>query len=125
MRTRSKTPLFLMELIMMLLIFSISAAVCLQVFVGARRIADESRKLDAAVIQAQTVAEYWKASHGDLKETAEYMGVLPEENGFSVYNEEEWTHLEFTCDGAIADIIVFSGKKEIYSLTCEAVMIDG
>ena len=56
MKTRSKTPLFLMELIIMLLVFSVSAAVCLQVFSGARKISEESRKLDAAVMQAQTIA---------------------------------------------------------------------
>ena len=88
MKTRSKTPLFLMELIIMLLVFSISAAVCLQVFSGAKKISEESRKLDAAVIQAQTIAECWKASHGDLKETTEMMNVIPAETGFKVYDEE-------------------------------------
>ena len=57
MRTHSKTPLFLMELIIMLLVFSVSAAICLRVFTGAKKIADESRRLDAAVMMAQTAAE--------------------------------------------------------------------
>ena len=65
MRNRSKTPLFLMELVIMLLVFSVSAAVCLQVFSGARNISAESRRLDLATMEAQKAAEYWKASHGD------------------------------------------------------------
>lgn len=125
MRTHSKTPLFLMELIIMLLVFSVSAAICLQVFAGAKRISEESRKLDAAVIHGQTAAEYWKASHGDLDKTAAMMGALPNEDGFVVYDEENWLHMAFTCEGATADIVVFSGETEIFSLTCEAVMIDG
>ena len=125
MKTRSKTPLFLMELIIMLLVFSISAAVCLQVFSGAKKISEESRKLDAAVMQAQTIAECWKASHGDLEETAEMLDVIPREAGFKLYDEENWLHTEAVCKDTEINISVFSGEEEIYSLTCEAVMIDG
>ena len=124
MRTHSKTPLFLMELIVMLLVFSISAAICLQVFAGARRISDESHRLDVAVMQAQTAAECWKASHGDLKETAERMGTVPENDGFVLFDEEEMK-LEFQCEDMTAYIVVLSGEEEVFSLTCEAVMSNG
>ena len=124
MRTHSKTPLFLMELIIMLLVFSISAAICLQVFAGARRISDESHRLDVAVMQAQTAAECWKASHGDLKETAERMGTVPENDGFVLFHEEEMK-LEFQCEDMTAYIVVLSGEEEVFSLTCEAVMSNG
>ena len=125
MKTRSKTPLFLMELIIMLLVFSISAAVCLQVFSGAKKISEESRKLDAAVMQAQKVAECWKASHGDLKKTADMLYVIPDETGFKLYDEENWLHTEVFCEDATMNISVLSGEEEIYSLSCEAVMADG
>ena len=125
MKTRSKTPLFLMELIIMLLVFSISAAVCLQVFSGAKKISEESRKLDAAVMQAQTAAECWKASYGDLEKTAEMLHVIPSDTGFKLYDEENWLHTEVFCEDATMNITVFSGEDEIYSLSCEAVMIDG
>lgn len=123
MRVHSKTPLFLMELIIMLVIFSISATVCLQIFAGAKRISEESRRLDAAVVQAQTIAETWKATHGNLEKTAESLGVLPEEKGFTVYDEKNQIYVEFRCEGPRADIIVLNREKEIFSLTCEAVMI--
>ena len=125
MRTHSKTPLFLMELIIMLLVFSVSAAICLQVFAGARRISDASRRLDIAVMQAQTAAECWKASYGDLEKTAEYMGTEAEENGFSLYDEKEKMTLDFQCEDMQATIIVLSGEEEIFSLQCEAVMNNG
>ena len=125
MRTHSKTPLFLMELIIMLLVFSVSAAICLQVFTGARRISDESHRLDVAVMQAQTAAECWKASHGDLKETAERMGGVSENNGFILFDKEEGMKLEFQCEDMTAYIVVLSGEEEIFSLTCEAVMSNG
>ena len=125
MKTRSKTPLFLMELIIMLLVFSISAAVCLQFFSGAKKISEESRKLDAAVMQTQTIAECWKASHGDLEETAEMLHVIPSDTGFELYDEENWLYAEVFCEDATINITIFSGEDEIYSLSCEAVMIDG
>ena len=125
MRTHSKTPLFLMELLIMLLVFSISAAICLQVFAGARRISDESRRLDLAVMQAQTAAECWKASYGNLDKTAELLNAEAEKNGFSIYDEEKQIHLDFSCEDATAYIAVLSGEEEIFSLTCEVVMNNG
>ena len=125
MRTHSKTPLFLMELLIMLLVFSISAAICLQVFAGARRISDESRRLDLAVMQAQTAAECWKASHGNLDKTAELLNAKAEKNGFSIYDEEKQMHLDFLCEDTTAYIAVLSREEEIFSLTCEAVMNNG
>ena len=125
MKTRSKTPLFLMELVIMLLVFSLCSAVCLQVFSGSKKISEESRKLDAAVIQAQTISENWKASHGNLEKTAKMLYVIPDETGFKLYDDENWLHTEVFCEDAKMDIVVFSGEEEIYSLTCEAVMIDG
>ncbi len=122
MRTPSKTPLFLMEIVIMLLVFSLSAAVCLQIFVGARGISEESRRLDRAVLEAQTAAEYWKATGGDLDETAALMHTQAGNDGFSVFYEEEWMHLEFVCERKKADIDVLQGEEVIFSLECEAVM---
>ena len=109
----------------MLLVFSISAAVCLRVFAGAKQISADSARLDAAVIQAQTAAEYWKVNHGDLQETAKDMGTTAEGNSFTIYDNENELQIEFICEGPSADIFVLSDEKEIFSLTCEAVMIDG
>ena len=98
---------------------------CLQVFAGARRISDDSRRLDIAVMQAQKAAECWKASYGDLKKTAEFMGIEAEENGFSLYDDKEKMTLDFQCEDMQATIIVLNGEEEIFSLKCEAVMNNG
>ena len=124
MRTHSKTPLFLMELIIMLLVFSISAAICLKVFAGAKRIADDSRRLDAAVMMAQTAAEYWKSTYGDMDKTAEMMGAVSKENRFVVRDEEHWIYLEFYNEDMTAYIDVKNGEEMVFSLTFESVMID-
>jgi type II secretory pathway pseudopilin PulG len=59
-----------MELILVILCFAISAAICLRVFVSAQLTADRSRDLSAAVLAAENAAECWKASAGDLGKCA-------------------------------------------------------
>lgn len=125
MRTHSKTPLFLMELMIMLLVFSIAAAVCLQVFAGAKRISIESQRKDAAITQVQTAAEYWKSTGGNIEKTASKMGVQSDGNHFIVYDETQDTHMDFYADGPKAEITVWNETEEIFSVNCEAVMIDG
>ncbi|MEA4892273.1 MAG: hypothetical protein VB085_06895 [Peptococcaceae bacterium] len=67
MKERSKTGLFLMELILMVLVFSFSAAACLRVFAYARKVSDYSEDLNEAVLKAQSAAEAYKAAGGDLE----------------------------------------------------------
>ena len=136
----SKTPLFLMELVIMLLIFSVSAVICLQVFASARNISQDSRRMDAAAAEAQKAAEYWKDSRGDLQKTAHSMGGKLQEDGFCVFYDEEWKTmpdgisddvqdktflLELAADGAAARIVVYDGKEQILEICCEAVTYGG
>lgn len=64
-----------MELILVILCFAVSAAVCLRVFVSAKLTADRSRDLSAAVLAAENAAECWKASAGDLEACAAFLGA--------------------------------------------------
>ena len=54
---RSKASLFLMEQLIMVLVFALAAALCLQVFVRAEEISLESARRDEAVIVARNAAE--------------------------------------------------------------------
>ena len=53
----SRSGLFLMEMITVILFFSICAAICVSAFAKARVMADSSRTLNDAVIQASNTAE--------------------------------------------------------------------
>ncbi len=57
---KSKASLVLMELLVMILVFSLCAALCLQAFVGADRISRETARQDEAVLLAQNTAEALK-----------------------------------------------------------------
>ena len=58
---RSKASLSLMELLVMILVFALAAALCMQVFVHAQEISLETARRDEAVVLAQNGAELLKA----------------------------------------------------------------
>ncbi len=62
---RSKAPLVLMEQIVMLLVFALAAAICLQSFVKSDQLSEASAARDQAVIVAQNTAEMLKSMGSD------------------------------------------------------------
>lgn len=69
---KNKVSLQLMELLVMILVFSLAAALCLQVFARAVEISRETECRDQAVILARNAAELLKATAGDT-EAAEHL----------------------------------------------------
>lgn len=63
---RNKTPLVLMEQLIMLLIFSLSAAMCLRLFAAADQISHQCEARDYAVTLAQNAAEAVRHQKGDI-----------------------------------------------------------
>lgn len=64
MRT-SKSSLFLMELIISILFFSIASAVCIQLFVKAHVLNNRTQEQNQIVVWSQNLAELWRAYEGD------------------------------------------------------------
>ena len=64
---KNKTSLVLMEQLVLILVFSLAAALCLQTFSQARNISLETIRLDRAVILAQNGAQLLKATDGDAE----------------------------------------------------------
>ena len=71
---KSKAPLLLMEQMIMLLVFALAAALCLQALVKSDGLSRQSEDRDRAVTLCQSAAEAVRHSRGDLKKTAELMG---------------------------------------------------
>lgn len=63
---KSKTPLALIEIMVMLLIFSMTAALCLQAFLWSRQTSEDVLLQDEAVLLAQNTAEKIKHCRGDF-----------------------------------------------------------
>ncbi|MCH5276088.1 MAG: hypothetical protein J1E65_09615 [Lachnospiraceae bacterium] len=61
----SKSSLFLMELIISILFFSIASAVCIQLFVKAHLLNNRTQEQNQTVVWSQNLAELWRAYDGD------------------------------------------------------------
>ena len=59
---RSKSPLALMEQVIMVLVFALAAALCLRVFVFSDLASTRNEAVDRAVLECQNAAETMKAT---------------------------------------------------------------
>ena len=105
---KHKTSLLLMELLVMILVFALAAALCLQVFAKARDISEETARRDRAVVLARNAAELLKATNGD-EASAEGLGA----NGYRV----AVTALPAGVTGlSCAEIEIFYEETPLFSL---------
>ena len=70
--TRSKSSLFLTEMIISVLFFSIAAACCIQIFVRAHFVSQNSENLNYAQNLASGMVESMMASDGEYSEIRQY-----------------------------------------------------
>lgn len=73
-RTHSGSSLFLMELILAILFFSVASAVCVQLFARAHTASEQSAALNRSVLAAESAAEAFKGA-ADIDEAVRLMGV--------------------------------------------------
>ena len=71
---RNKTPLALMEQLVMVLVFALAAAVCVQVFVLSDGLSRTSAARARALVEAQNAAEILKSLGGDYQAAAAACG---------------------------------------------------
>ena len=71
---RSRTPLALMELTVMLAAFALTAALCLRAFVWSDLHSRENAARDQAVLRAESAVETLKGLRGDYAAAADRMG---------------------------------------------------
>lgn len=77
---KSRASLVLMEQLLMVLVFALASAVCLQLFVKADSLAQETARRDEAVVIAQNAAELLKGGcDPEALDTGDYRVVIREE----------------------------------------------
>lgn len=85
---RSKAPLALMEQLVMVLVFALAAALCVQAFAVSGHMSHSGAQRDQAVILAQNVAEVYKHCAGKQSEAIQQLGGEASGNLWtSFYNE--------------------------------------
>ncbi|MBO4901445.1 MAG: hypothetical protein J5518_01440 [Lachnospiraceae bacterium] len=135
---KSKTALFLMELIIVILFFSIASAVCMQLFAKSHVISRQTKELNHAVAIAQSYAEVMRGTDGSMESIlAAFPDAVAEDNYFEVFYDSDFnvcdpasaayvSDVTITPNGAIQNmeirIVNLSDYSEIYTLTATKYM---
>ena len=91
---RSKAPLVLIEQMVMLLVFALASALCLQAFVKSDAISVRSEEKGRAAIDAQNAAEVIRHKGGDIEnaftQTGRMLGGTYEQGELRIDYDENW-----------------------------------
>lgn len=88
---RSRAPLALMEQMIMLLVFALAAALCLQAFAKSDRMSKQSEARDRAVTLCQSVAETVRSNGSNFNTSAEQLGLeFGQGSTMFRYYDENW-----------------------------------
>ena len=108
---KNRTSLVLMEQLIMVLVFALAAALCLNVFAAAERISRETACRDEAVLIAQNAAEILKATSGDADRVM--AELTPAAGGFRLEIEQMDTVSPLLGE---AEIRVYLENEQIFML---------
>jgi type II secretory pathway pseudopilin PulG len=78
MTQRSKSTLFLIEQLIVIAVFAICAAACISILTASYFYATDSQASGNAVLKAETAAELYKATGGDVIMIAGFLGGIVE-----------------------------------------------
>lgn len=105
MKETSRVHTALIELIIVILFFSISAAVILQFFVSAHLKSEDSAQKSAAVLQAQQIAETFQQTGSPPS------GAVSQGDGAMLYFDEDWNPLQSAKGASFFAELRFSQDK--------------
>lgn len=109
-RQRSKAGLFLMEMILVIFFFSICAAICVNLFAGAKMTSEKSVQLNNAVVRSTNLAEIYKSADGDLGEAAEILEGL---------EDPAVAKIEVTIESVSLAQVPSSGSEDVHDRTTQ------
>lgn len=88
---KSKAPLALIELAVVLAVFGLAAVLCLRAFLWADAESDGIAARDRAMTEIQSAAEVLKACRGDFEQAAEIYGGSWDGTDWTVCYDEDWS----------------------------------
>ena len=96
---KNRASLLLMELLVMILVFSLASAVCLELFAETQQLSRQTRQQDKAVLLAQNVAEQLKVGKiPENKVDGLDLHIKHSETGFPGLHQAE---ISVACEGGI------------------------
>ena len=102
-----------MELIIVIFFFSLTSAVCLQLFVKAHVVASNTKEMNTAVLWAESTGElFYEYAETFSPDIVLYKDYIPEgyDIVFDKYEDADFVYLDYT-------YISSSDNREIYSIS--------
>ncbi|MFV0517880.1 MAG: hypothetical protein ACK5MV_10845 [Aminipila sp.] len=124
----SKSQLFLMEFICVVMFFALSAALCVSAFVKADTVSKNGRNLNEALFLAQTVAETIKAMDNPNEETiGQAVKTIQKEkdNDLVLKVENNWEPDMLISKVYVYESVADLDKKEICDITIKKYLPNG
>ncbi len=116
----AKSSLFLMEMMVVILFFALTSAICVHLFVQSYQTAKHSEALANGVLQAESAAEVYKSTAGDLEQTAVLLNAdWAEEKGLMLAYDAHWQPAE---EGRMAYTLTMSESDEAVVPTAEVLI---
>ena len=105
-RTTSKSALFLMELIIAILFFSVASAVCIRLFVQSHLISQNTVNINQSVLVSQNIAEAFSSSDSDIASLSALLNVTPiSDHDLEIYYDNNWVPCKKPDASYIASVI--------------------
>ncbi len=105
-RNESKAPLVLMEQVIMLLVFALVSAVCIQAFALARTTSIRMSDRDHAMNISQTLAETVKACSGNTEEICGQLDGAMDGEQLVFYYDSDWKEVSAAADASFRTTFV-------------------
>lgn len=125
---KSKAPLVLMEQLVMVLVFALAAALCVQAFVKADLDSRHMEARDNALREAQNAAETLKSLSGDFEAASAQYGGAWDGTEWIIAYSDEWTQSTPSADGESTSYVLRvypSDSGQLYLRTAEITVSSG
>ena len=121
MTHRSKSTLFLIEQLIVIAVFAVCAAACIRILTSAYFTANDSQATSHAVLRAESAAEVFKATDGDLVAVANVIGATSGSGTFGsgnivVYYDSSW-QVSGEADASFVLNLVSNASQNQHGLT--------
>lgn len=119
MKQGSKSSLFLIELIIAILFFAVSSAICVQLFTTSHLKSLESVYRNNANLQAQTLIELYRNTDGDLTELVERTNALEADGTYVCYIDETGTYSSVSSSDSYTVMMCLSSDDTLPMFTVD------
>lgn len=102
----SKSSLFLMELIIVILFFSIASGICMQIFVKAHLLTKQTNMEQQALLTTDSVIALLKNSPGDMEQINSIYGGEKKENKVTFYLDHSFQNTNSKNASFIVEVIM-------------------